>query len=76
MNDVVPPRSQDDYALRFSNMRIFLLCYDENMIAPEIQTTTEGLKLITPNVERDAPLGVDWLREDIGRKNPKTYGRN
>jgi hypothetical protein len=37
------------------------------MKAPQLQTDNPAVTLVAPNVERDAPLGVQWLAGAPGR---------
>jgi RimJ/RimL family protein N-acetyltransferase len=46
------------------------------MIAPELVTELPGLRLIAPDVVRDAPNGVEWLRGAIGRETLGLMGVN
>ena len=36
------------------------------MKAPQLETTNPAIKLIEPDVERDAALGVEWLHGELG----------
>ena len=39
-----------------------------------LETTDPGIKLVPPNVERDAQLGVEWLAGEDGRETLKLMG--
>ena len=40
----------------------------------ELKTKSPEIKLIKPDIERDAPLGVTWLEGDIGRNTLRHMG--
>ncbi len=40
----------------------------------ELSTTMPDLKLITPDVERDAPASVGWLEGELGRNTLRLMG--
>lgn len=44
------------------------------MLAPDLITTDESIRLIEPNIERDAPLSVDWLEGEQGRETLAAMG--
>lgn len=44
------------------------------MIAPELITSDESIRLIEPDIERDAPLGVEWLSGENGRESLRLMG--
>ncbi|HSH55893.1 MAG TPA: GNAT family N-acetyltransferase [Candidatus Limnocylindrales bacterium] len=44
------------------------------MKAPELKTKDASIKLIEPNVERDAELGVQWLNGESGRATLRSMG--
>ena len=39
-----------------------------------LETQSKDITLVTPDVERDAPLGVAWLAGDFGRETLKLMG--
>lgn len=44
------------------------------MIAPELLTVDEDIRLIPPDVERDAPLSVSWLEGEEGEETLRSMG--
>lgn len=46
------------------------------MIGQELETDLSGLRLVAPDVERDAPNGVEWLRGAVGRETLGLMGVN
>lgn len=44
------------------------------MKAPDLTTEISQLRLIEPNVERDAALGVAWLNGELGRATLQSMG--
>lgn len=44
------------------------------MIAPPLDTDNPRVKLVYPDIERDAPLGVIWLEGETGRHTLKLMG--
>lgn len=44
------------------------------MKAPELVTSDENIRLIEPDVERDAPLGFEWLSGEHGRRSLQLMG--
>lgn len=48
--------------------------YTGSMIAPELQTADPSVRLIEPDVERDAPLSFEWMAGDEGRRSQALMG--
>lgn len=46
------------------------------MFVSELKTDSGAVRLIKPSVERDAPLGVQWLEGDVGRETLRLMGVN
>lgn len=78
-----PPRKEVDHdsgglfslvGFRRLSAGSLCLCYDESMKAPELQTTATAIRLIEPNVERDAQLGHLWLAAEDGRRTLSLMG--
>lgn len=44
------------------------------MLAPELITSDENIRLIMPNIERDAPTSVTWLEGDQGKETLRAMG--
>lgn len=44
------------------------------MKAPELITSDENIRLIEPDVERDAPLSFEWLSGEQGRRSLRMLG--
>lgn len=44
------------------------------MIAPELLTANESIRLIAPDVERDAQTSVGWLEGDSGKETQRAMG--
>ena len=44
------------------------------MKAPELLTSQEHIRLIEPDVERDAPLSFEWLSGEHGRRSQRLLG--
>jgi RimJ/RimL family protein N-acetyltransferase len=42
--------------------------------APELLTSDENIRLIEPDVERDAPLSFEWLSGEQGRHSQRLLG--
>jgi RimJ/RimL family protein N-acetyltransferase len=46
------------------------------MKAPQLETKNPDVKLIEPNIERDAKLGVKWLNGKLGRATMRSMGNS
>lgn len=46
------------------------------MKAPQIETENVAVKLIEPDIERDAKLGVQWLNGELGRVTMQSMGNS
>ncbi len=44
------------------------------MRAKELHTNNPGVRLVEPDITRDAPLGVAWLQGDMGRNTLRLMG--
>ena len=44
------------------------------MFVRMMETDNPAVRLLKPDIERDAPLGVEWLRGDIGRNTLQLMG--
>lgn len=44
------------------------------MTGPDLSTYRDDVRLIAPNVDRDAPSGVRWLSGPVGRETLRSMG--
>ena len=44
------------------------------MIAPQLETPRSNVRLIQPNIERDAQLSLSWLKGELGKNTLSLMG--